>query len=35
VALSALPVSHENVLEAWEQVYHAEPPAEVADSYAE
>jgi ribose transport system substrate-binding protein len=35
VALSALPVSHENVLEAWEQVYRAEPPSEVADSYAD
>lgn len=35
VALSALPVTHENVLEAWETVYHSEPPAEVRDSYAD
>ena len=35
VALSALAVSHENVLEAWEQVYHSDPPAEVVDSYAD
>jgi ribose transport system substrate-binding protein len=35
VALPALPVSHENVLEAWQEVYHQDPPAEVADSYAE
>jgi len=35
VALSALAVSHENVLEAWEQVYHSDPPAEVVDSYSD
>lgn len=35
VALSALPVTHENVLEAWEQVYHSDPPSEVSDSYAD
>jgi hypothetical protein len=35
VALSALAVSHENVLEAWEQVYHSDPPAEVVDSYVD
>lgn len=35
VALSALPVTHENVLEAWEQVYHSEPPSEVVDSFAD
>lgn len=35
VALSALPVSHENVLDAWQQVYHADPPSEVTDSYAD
>lgn len=34
VALSALPVTHENVLEAWRVVYHADPPSEVVDSYA-
>jgi ribose transport system substrate-binding protein len=33
VALSALPVDHENVLEAWEKVYHSAPPASVADAY--
>ena len=33
VALNALPVDHANVLEAWKQVYHAAPPAAVADSY--
>lgn len=35
VALFALPVTHENVLEAWEAVYHSAPPAEVRDSYAD
>ena len=35
VALSALPVTHENVLDAWRQVYHAEPPSEVTDSYVD
>jgi ribose transport system substrate-binding protein len=33
VALSALPVEHSNVLEAWKQVYHSDPPSEVTDSY--
>jgi len=33
VALSSLPVDHDNVLEAWETVYHAEAPASVKDSY--
>jgi ribose transport system substrate-binding protein len=33
VALSALPVDHDNVLEAWKSVYHADPPADLADSY--
>jgi ribose transport system substrate-binding protein len=33
VALSSLPVDHENVLDAWEQVYHSAPPASVADAY--
>lgn len=33
VALSSLPVDHENVLEAWEQVYQSEPPASVVDAY--
>ncbi|MFV0429750.1 MAG: substrate-binding domain-containing protein [Arachnia sp.] len=35
VALSALPVTHDNVLEAWQQVYHSDPPSEVSDSYEE
>lgn len=35
VALSALAVSHDNVLEAWQSVYHADPPAEVADSFTD
>ncbi len=33
VALSSLPVDHENVLEAWKTVYHSDPPASVTDSY--
>jgi ribose transport system substrate-binding protein len=33
VALSALPVEHSNVLEAWKQVYHADPPKYLRDSY--
>lgn len=33
VALSALPVTHENVLEAWQQVYRSDPPSEVSDSF--
>ena len=35
VALSSLPVDHDNVLEAWELVYHADPPAAVTDAYTE
>src|SRR3954470_2878826 len=35
VALSALPVDHDNVLEAWKSVYHADPPADLADSYSD
>jgi len=31
VALAALPVQHDNVLEAWEQVYHQPPPALLTD----
>jgi ribose transport system substrate-binding protein len=34
VALSALPVDHDNVLDAWTQVYHQDPPADLADSFA-
>jgi ribose transport system substrate-binding protein len=33
VALPALPVTHQNVLDAWKQVYHSDPPSEVTDSY--
>jgi ribose transport system substrate-binding protein len=33
VALPALPVDHANVLDAWQQVYHADPPSTLADSY--
>lgn len=29
VALNALPVTHQNVLEAWKQVYNSEPPADL------
>jgi len=35
VALSSLPVDHENVLEAWKTVYHADPPASVKDAYVD
>jgi ribose transport system substrate-binding protein len=35
VALPALAVSHENVLQAWQDVYHVEAPAEIKDSYKE
>lgn len=35
VALSSLPVDHENVLEAWEMVYNSEPPAAVTDAYVD
>lgn len=33
VALSALPVDHANVLDAWKQVYHEDAPKELKDSY--
>lgn len=33
VALPALAVSHDNVLQAWEQVYHSAAPAEVQNSF--
>jgi ribose transport system substrate-binding protein len=32
VALPALPVTRENLLEAWKEVYHAEAPKSVKDS---
>jgi ribose transport system substrate-binding protein len=33
VALSALPVEHRNVLQAWMQVYHEDPPKDIQDSF--
>ena len=33
VALPALPVDHDNVLDAWKQVYHSDPPKYLRDSY--
>ena len=33
VALSALPVQHDNVLDAWKQVYHEDPPKDLASSF--
>jgi ribose transport system substrate-binding protein len=33
VALSALPVDHSNVLDAWKQVYHTDAPADLQGSY--
>lgn len=33
VALGALPVTHENVLEAWKQVYHVDAPASISGVY--
>ena len=33
VALSALPVTHDNVLDAWKQVYHQDTPADLTNSY--
>jgi len=35
VAVNALPVDHDNVLEAWTQVYGSDPPAAVTDSYTD
>jgi ribose transport system substrate-binding protein len=32
VALPALPVDNENVLEAWEEVYRTDPPADLAEA---
>ncbi|NIZ91235.1 substrate-binding domain-containing protein [Kineococcus rubinsiae] len=32
VALSGLPVTHDNVLQAWKQVYHQDAPAELQNS---
>jgi ribose transport system substrate-binding protein len=33
VALPALAVTHDNVLDAWKQVYHEDPPADLKDSF--
>lgn len=33
VALSALPVTHDNVLEAWKQVYRQDPPEDLKSSF--
>jgi ribose transport system substrate-binding protein len=33
VALSALPVDHSNVREAWKQVYHEDAPKDIQESY--
>lgn len=33
VALSALPVEHDNVLEAWKQVYHQDAPDDLQSSF--
>jgi ribose transport system substrate-binding protein len=33
VALSALPVTHANVLQAWQQVYHAPAPSDISKAY--
>jgi ribose transport system substrate-binding protein len=33
VALSALPVQHDNVLEAWKTVYHEDPPEDLVSSF--
>ena len=35
VALSALPVQHGNVLDAWKQVYHEDAPADLVSSFKE
>lgn len=33
VALDALPVTHDNVLDAWREVYRSDPPQQVVDSF--
>ncbi|PZQ90725.1 MAG: sugar ABC transporter substrate-binding protein [Leifsonia xyli] len=35
VALSSLPVDHDNVLEAWKTVYRADPPASITNAFVE
>jgi ribose transport system substrate-binding protein len=34
VALPALAVDHDNVLDAWKQVYQTDPPKDLADAAA-
>ena len=33
VALDALPVTHDNVLDAWREVYRSDPPKQVVESF--
>jgi ribose transport system substrate-binding protein len=33
IALSALPVTHDNVLDAWKKVYHQDPPEDLQQSF--
>ena len=33
VALDALPVTHDNVLDAWREVYRSDPPQQVVESF--
>jgi ribose transport system substrate-binding protein len=33
VALNALPVTHDNVLDAWKTVYHADPPPDLEAAF--
>jgi len=33
VALSALPVMRDNVLQAWKDVYHQDPPKDLAQAF--
>jgi ribose transport system substrate-binding protein len=33
IALSALAVDHDNVLDSWKKVYHTDPPADLASSF--
>lgn len=33
VAIPALPVEHDNVMDAWQQVYHQDPPADLVNSF--
>jgi ribose transport system substrate-binding protein len=33
VALDALPVTHDNVLDAWREVYRSDPPKQLVESF--